>query len=105
MVVARLFAKLVRVIRPHREDGGRDAIFRRLRLLAARMERNEELTNKAQRRADSAWTAVTRVQSNINATKEVAPGPTIPGAVPDGAKAGTSLSETLRNYNRHITGG
>jgi len=86
-------------------DGESDAIFRRLRLLDARIERLQETTNKAQRRADSAWTANTRLQERINEVQQVAPVPTTTGADLSKLKAGTSLKATLDAYNNQAAGG
>jgi len=100
----RLLSIIVRIIRPGRTDPGRDAIYRRLRLLDARLQRAEIATQKAQRRADSAWTAVTRVQESVNTRLVGVPSAPSP-QVPAGTKAGTSLKAALEDYNSKVTGG
>ncbi len=99
-----LLKKIVRVIRPGRIDPGHDSIFRRLRLQYARIQRAEEAVLKAQRRADSAWSAVTRIQSGVNERLASVEAPPNGKAVPQ-IKAGTSLKGGLDAYNSHITGG
>lgn len=103
-----LLRKIVRVIQPRWTHRDSDAVNRKLRLLSARIERLEESVSKAQRRADSAWSAVTRVQSSVN--ERLAEVPSSPvGQVQNNSvpkiKAGTSMKDAIAEYNRSVTGG
>jgi predicted P-loop ATPase/GTPase len=82
-----------------------DAVHRKLRLQQRQIDALQETAQKAQRRADSAWTAVSRLnQASVERSIESAtPTPEITNVPP--LKAGVSLAHSLRDYNQKVTGG
>jgi len=93
-----------RVTAPWRGAANNDAVFRKLRLQQRQIDVLQETVTKAQRRADSAWTAASRantasVERSIDATN---PSSEVNGNPP--IKAGTSMTAMLKEYNERQLG-
>jgi hypothetical protein len=91
-----------RVIAPWRSNANNDAVFRRLRLQQRSIDALLESVSKAQRRADSAWTAASRantasVERSIEATNPIPEVNNVPKI-----KAGTSMKAMLAEYNNQV---
>jgi len=99
-----LFKIISRVTAPWRSNANNDAVHRKLRLQQRHIDALQESVLKAQRRADSAWTAASRANTaSVERSIDAAPPTPEVNNVPQ-IKAGTSMTAALKDYNERMTG-